>query len=66
MREKSRWTELHDGRGGWDWVHDRGDMTENTTDGRSDRIGGNEKIQKIGGDRWSGRVRITCVLIKRA
>ena len=30
--------------------------------GGGSRIGGNEKIHKIGGDRWGGRVIITFVI----
>ena len=35
------------------------DGTERDPTGRT---GGNENIQKIRGDRWGGRVRITCVI----
>ena len=39
-------------------------MTTMPTDRGGVRIEGvNEKIQKICGDRWGGRVRINCVII---
>ena len=62
----SRWTVLCAGRGGGERVHERGATTEDATYGRGIRIVGNENIQKIVGDRWGGRVIITCVIIDEA
>ena len=67
VRETSRWTALRSGRVGGQQVQERGVTTEKNTDGGRGRGGGriegvNVKIQKIGGDRWGGRVRITCVI----
>ena len=43
----------------------RGATMENATDGGGGRIGGNEKIHKIGGERWGRRFRRICVISNR-
>ena len=63
VRATSRWTSFRAGRGGGEWVQEKGSTTSNATNGGAVGQRGKEEIQKIGGDRWGGRVRITCVII---
>ena len=59
VRETSRWTALRTGRGGGERVQEKGATTSNDTDGGGAVVQRwKEKIQKIGGYRWGGRVRI--------
>ena len=62
VRTTYRSTDFHAKRGGGERVQERGDMTTDATNGGGGKIEGEEKIQKNGGDRWGGRVRIKCVI----
>ena len=67
MRATSRLTLLRTGKGCGEMLQERGDTTENDTNGGGGRIEGkSEKNQKTCLYRWGGRVRIKCIISEGA